>query len=244
MFFNRILAALAAVLIIATYSTGAARAGDTATLEVLGFSPDGRIFAFEEYGIQDGSGFPYANRYYIDTHSDTYLPETPFRARLEEDGASVEDVRGKVKALGETIIEDTVLARNTGFLAGSNMVTELSADPHRMVVLPNAYALSGAEAMEFRVEELPMDNGSCHGMGEAQGFRLLQVAQKPGEETRLVHEDKSIPTSRGCALGYRLHSVHLFDGDGAKPVFAVMLAVRKLGFEGPDYRFMAVTATY
>lgn len=243
MFFNRILAALAAALIIATYSTGAARAGDTATLEVLGFSPDGKIFAFEEYGVQDGSGFPYANRYYIDTHSDSYLPETPFRAMLQEDGASVEDVRAKVKALGETIIEDDALAENPGFIAGSNMITELSADPHRMLVLPNSYTLSGAEALEFRLEELPMDNGSCHGLGEAKGFRLLQVAQKPGEETALIHEDKAVPKSRGCPLGYRLHGVRLFSPDGAQPVYSVMIAIRKLGFEGPDYRYMAVTGT-
>ena len=44
-------------------------AGDTAELNILGFSGDSSIFAFEEYGVQDGSGFPYSTIYVIDTSS-------------------------------------------------------------------------------------------------------------------------------------------------------------------------------
>jgi predicted secreted protein len=34
--------------------------GDYADRTILGFSPDGGIFAFEEFGVGDGSGYPYA----------------------------------------------------------------------------------------------------------------------------------------------------------------------------------------
>ena len=44
-----------------------AEAGDYADRTILGFSPDGSTFAFEEFGVQDGSGFAYANIYMIDT---------------------------------------------------------------------------------------------------------------------------------------------------------------------------------
>jgi predicted secreted protein len=33
-----------------------ALAGDRALIDYIGFSPDARYFAFEEFGIQDGSG--------------------------------------------------------------------------------------------------------------------------------------------------------------------------------------------
>jgi predicted secreted protein len=46
-----------------------ALAADTAALSILGFSRDQGVFAFEEYGIQDGSGFPYSNIYAIDRKS-------------------------------------------------------------------------------------------------------------------------------------------------------------------------------
>src|SRR5690606_36811639 len=55
-----LLAALASILSQFT----PAFAGDTASLDVLGYSPDGKVFAFEEYGIADGSGFPYSNIYF------------------------------------------------------------------------------------------------------------------------------------------------------------------------------------
>ena len=47
-----------------------AQAGDFAKREIHGFSVDGGLFAFEEYGVQDGSGFPYSNIYVIDTATD------------------------------------------------------------------------------------------------------------------------------------------------------------------------------
>jgi predicted secreted protein len=43
----------------------AAHAGDYAYRDILGFSSDGKSFAFEEYGVQDGSGFPYANIFVV-----------------------------------------------------------------------------------------------------------------------------------------------------------------------------------
>ena len=36
-----------------------AYSGDRASLNVIGFSPDGTAFAYEEYGIHDGSAVPY-----------------------------------------------------------------------------------------------------------------------------------------------------------------------------------------
>jgi predicted secreted protein len=48
----------AAALLLIGLLSNPALAGDTAELNILGFSADGNVFAFEEYGVQDGSGFP------------------------------------------------------------------------------------------------------------------------------------------------------------------------------------------
>ena len=48
------------------FSAAPALAGDAAQFDPIGFSEDGRYFAYEEYGIQDGSGFPYATIYLVD----------------------------------------------------------------------------------------------------------------------------------------------------------------------------------
>ncbi|MCR4266264.1 DUF2259 domain-containing protein [Nitratireductor sp. ZSWI3] len=234
-------AALAALFLIPAEG----RAGDAATAEILGFSADGGIFAFEEYGVQDGSGFPYANRYYIDTANDSFLPGTPVRVRLEQDGASLAEARAQARNKAQTIIDDAILVENRGFTAGWNTVTERSADPFRLEVDPRPVFPAIDAPLEFRLTELPMpDAAQCHGLGEAAGFRLVRAAIAPGAQADLLHEDSSIPTSRGCPLGYRLAGVQtLYPAEGA-PVFAVIIAIRALGFEGPDHRYIAVTGRF
>jgi len=84
---------LLAVLVGLLGWSSAVRAGDVARLEILGFSHNGAVFAFEEYGVQDGSGFPYANRYYIDTASDSFVKGTPIRVRLDDESATIDAAR-------------------------------------------------------------------------------------------------------------------------------------------------------
>lgn len=218
-----------------------ARAGDVAELEILGFTKDGGVFAFEEYGVQDGSGFPYANRYYIDTNDDSFLKGTPIRVRLDDETATIEAARLQARQKGEAIISQAELSANRGITAGFNPVTELSADPHRMVVNPRPIFSPVDQPLEFRLDELGMNNTEgCESQGEINGFRLLRVEARDGGTTKLLHEDKSVPKSRGCPNGYSIGAVQTFSMDSLS-AYAVVIAVRQYGFEGPDYRWIAVT---
>lgn len=128
---------LFAVCLLAQLATlVAVQAGDVAELEILGFTKDGDVFAFEEYGVQDGSGFPYANRYYIDINDDTFLKGTPIKVRLDDENATLEAARLQARQKSEAIVSQAELTANRGITAGFNPVTELSADPFRMVVNP------------------------------------------------------------------------------------------------------------
>ena len=69
---------------LSLFAAGPAAAGDAAELGILGFSADGGVFAFEEYGIQDGSGFPYSSIFIIDTAKDAFIPGTPIRVRIDD----------------------------------------------------------------------------------------------------------------------------------------------------------------
>ncbi|KRB31546.1 MULTISPECIES: DUF2259 domain-containing protein [Mesorhizobium] len=218
-----------------------AQAGDVAELEILGFTKDGGVFAFEEYGVQDGSGFPYANRYYIDTSNDSFLKGTPIRVRLDDENATLDTARLQVRQKGEAIVSQTELSANRGITAGFNPVTELSADPHRMVVNPRPIFSPVDQPLEFRLDEIGMNNTEgCQSQGEINGFRLLRIEAQDGGTTKLLHEDKSIPKSRGCPNGYRIGAVQTFSMDSLS-AYAVLIAVRQYGFEGPDYRWIAVT---
>jgi len=239
------IARLAIAVALTALTLSPAHSGDTATLEILGFSEDGKIFAFEEYGVQDGSGFPYANRFYIDTQTDKFLPNTPVRVRLDDEQTTIDAVRDEVKTKAQSIISDDILRRNRGYTVGLNPVTELSTDPHRITVNPRPVFPPIDAPLAFILEEKVMDAPeNCEMFGPRVGFRLLRIGTEPGAETQLLHDDKSVPSSRGCPLGYQLAGVQTFYPEGGNPVYAVILAVRAGGFEGPDHRYIAVTGKY
>jgi predicted secreted protein len=227
---------------VAFLSIAEAHAGDVADLDILGFSQDGSVFAFEEYGVQDGSGFPYSNRYYIDTAMDRFLPGTPVRVLLDDEAATLDAARAQAAERGEKIVKQAELSANRGFTAGSNAVTELSADPFRMVVNPRPIFPPVDPVLEFRLEELPLSAPEpCASHGETRGFRLVRIDARDGGTTRAIHQDTSIPKSRGCPNGYGLGAIQTFAGQGTLTSYAVLISVRQYGFEGPDYRWIAVT---
>lgn len=229
---------IVALLLSAVFATPAI-AGDTAMLDVLGFSADGRIFAFEEHGTQDGSGFPFANRFYIDTEADQFAPGSPIRVRIDDEAATEASARARAATQGEAIVPAAQLAANPGYLAGFNAVTELSADRFSMKVNPRPVDPPINEPLEIKLEEfaLAAKPGQCDGFEGVKGFRLSRIA---GGATTVLHEDASIPGSRNCPIGYSIGGIQTFYPQGGQPVYAVLISVKSFGFEGPDYRWMAV----
>lgn len=218
-------------------------AGDAAGLSILGFSPDGAIFAFEEYGAQDGSGFPYANRFYIDTAKDSFVTGTPIRVRIDDETATAEAARRAAREQAQAVMKDATL--QPGFTAGFNAITELSADPYRLAVNPRPVFPPIDAPHEFRIEEIPLEQpANCHDLGTAIGFRLIRVGLTPDESAQIIHEDSSIPESRNCPLGYRLGAVQTFYPKDGPPVYAVLVSVRSVGFEGPNHRWIAVPGQF
>lgn len=233
---------LCGTLALLLSSVAAASAGDVANLSILGFSADGGIFAFEEYGELDGSGDAYSNRFYIDTATDSFVPGSPVRVRLEDALDAVPAARAKSRAQGEAIVPAAILEANPGYLAGFNAVTETSADPMRMLVNPRPFFMPVDSPLEFRIEEFPViASQACENMGDIVGFRLLRIDAVPGGVTTIQHEDKTIPESRGCPNGYRLGAIQTWITDDGAPTFAVVISIQSMGFEGPDFRWMAVT---
>ena len=78
---------MALLLLAGLLLSPVARAGDAAEFRAHGFSSDaqGRYFAFEEFGVQDGSGFPYSNIYNVDLEKDAWVDESPVRVTIKEE---------------------------------------------------------------------------------------------------------------------------------------------------------------
>jgi predicted secreted protein len=221
---------------------GSASAGDFAHFQSLGFSEDGRVYAFEEYGVQDGSGFPYSNIYFIDTEADRFLPSTPVRTRLKDEQQPLAQARRQSRATLKALFEKFDLDSNPGELVAFNPVTEIGPDGNslRYLSYPAQPAVGKPYTLRLDTVSLPVP-APCNGMMEtAAGFRLT-MTEKDGAKTSLaLHEDKSIPASRGCAQDYRLGGVVVFAASGGKTLHMVLIQVLSRGFEGSDGRWIAL----
>ena len=60
-----------------------AMAANRALINMIGYSEDGDYFAFEQFGIQDGSGFAYSEVFVVDLANDKWTAGTPFEVQAE-----------------------------------------------------------------------------------------------------------------------------------------------------------------
>jgi predicted secreted protein len=232
------LAASAALL--AGLAAAPALAGDRALFEIVGYSGDGRHFAFEEYGIQDGSGFPYANVYVIDLDADRWVSGTPIRVLLRNEEAALHAAREQArqqaapKLAALSIVEPGhLIALNGDGEPGDGLRLEFGAVGYVAGELHSQHALS----LEIFDAATPDDCALFLGE-EAKGF-ALHLSGDDG--TRELHRDTgTLPRSRGCATAYRIYGVVARPDSGTIAGGVAIVSNYPFGFEGPDRRFLAV----
>jgi len=249
--FSRACAAVGGTLLAAAMVSSAmissVHAGDFADIDVIGFSKDGRRFAFEQYGIQDGSGFPYSEVFVIDVQKDSWIKPSPFRFVEQDapDGSDLDVVLADTRHVAIQAANDSGLLdgiRFPGLTVGHNPVTEVSADPHLMIVNPRRVVPTIDDPMEFSIEEFPLPAGNCASYGaHTKGFRLTMLYQGMA---RILNDDNDLPASRGCPLSYRIDRIITRYPDTGPPVFVALILMQTHGFEGPDGRYLAITGRF
>lgn len=220
-----------------------AAAGDFAEFRSLGFSPDGSIYAYEQYGIQDGSGFPYAERYFINVINDTYVQGTPFKVRIDDENAGITQARNMVIEQSADLIDQLNIKIENGRLAAFNPSTELSGDALKISYHSTPYEPNPNSALEVSLETLDtIPKPPCSDfMENVLGFRL-KLKTEPNAISETIYEDKSVPKSRLCPTEYRMGGVVTYE-DFQKPSLSVhvfLVLVKSFGFEGPDGRWIAI----
>ncbi|KQV34297.1 MULTISPECIES: DUF2259 domain-containing protein [unclassified Rhizobium] len=221
-----------------------ALAGDIASLQTIGFSADGGIFAFEEYGVQDGSGFPYSTLYAIDTKTDRFVAGTPIRQRIDDENASLGTVRAQSLKAAAPLIGRYGLTDNPGLLAAYNPVTE-GGDGRTLTYRAHAVLPPVGGPYTLTLENIPLPAAeSCKDLApDTKGFRLAFTQEDGKPSTRLLHQDDRLPESRGCPTDYRIGAVAVHQPLGAPAVHVALVQVLRYGFEGSDGRWIAVPAT-
>lgn len=223
-------------------------AGDTDKLAILGYSKDAHYFAFESYGVADGSGLGYSEIYIIDVKANAWVPGSPIRMRGEDENLTQAFARAGARKMAAPILSKFGVEVPAIILA-QNPITEIVADRRRMEFdsfhkgFGNSTVAPG-EAADNRfvltLTDYPLGaNSDCLSeTGARHGFSV-QVKQTLSGKTLVAHRDTSVPTSRGCPSAYEIEAVVATDDDATVGVIAI-IAYYTQGFEGPDRKYIAV----
>ena len=233
-----------AILLVIVITVPQALAADAAKRKILGFSPDGRYFAFEQYGVQDGTGFPYSDIFIIEIEPDVWLKGTPIRRLVRRGGYDVEKVRDAVR-----IKADPFLWRLNIGTIGKHIVAdpaEKSEDAARFIALtiPNEKNTEGLGRVRLRLTEVAMPLDGCATIGEKTRGFVLVLEDETGQPIRILEEDTEIPKSRGCPIHYGISDVLVLPRKNTGPALIVIISIYRFGFEGFDRRFIAIGATF
>ena len=250
---------VAAWIVCATLPANGAEAS---RLEMIGFSADGRHVAFEEYGAQDGSGFPYSNIFVIDVAANDWVSGTPVRVLITDEEMpdeeqmwryGLQEARGRSQAQVQPALDRYgIVPGNTGTAVISHPYSDLDANPYeaRFSIAANFnpnYAFD-ENLLRLTLRDAPSPDCAMLTPPPTRIF-TLELLRNDQPPLTLQH-DTQLFSSRGCAIDYRIHSVYLLPLGVEEPTLCcaesyamlVLVGMGAFGFEGPDWRLLGVTA--
>ena len=223
-------------------------AGDNAERGTALFSPDGRYFAFEQFGVQDGSGFPFSDIHVIDIERDEWVKGTPIRETVESEDATVSIARASAASKASAIFTSLKLTEPVELIA-ANAATEAVADRRTVTFAPwfmsqgwddkiHGTPVHGRYTLSVSLLPFPIAQ-ACWGEEAKQwGFALTIRDNDTGTKKEIYH-DKSIPSSRFCPMGYDIGEI-VVHRTREQDQYVALIAMYTPGFEGLDRRLLAV----
>lgn len=247
-----------------------AQAGDGAAVHLLGFSSDGRYFAFEQYGTESVAGMDYSETYVIEVATSRPAGGTP----LVIDTTTVDDsllqdpnrdplaiVRLEARkqaapllarfGIGSAGIELGIVAASRSRETTLSIADETDGrqSPVVKALQQAAVATTPLDASMFGagahidLHEFAVDlaAGTCADYGySAKGFTL--TLERVGKQSLALGASPSPQAGDGCPLGFGLAEVHALQLADNSIALAVLVQRFEYVMEDPDRRFMAVTA--
>jgi predicted secreted protein len=223
----------AIILLGLALGTQAAKGGDADELKALGFSPDGRYFAFEQHGATEGAAYSVTTVIEVTTGRPVKGSRTSYgdeeRKRLAKTRAATAKQIKRLKITPK------------GFMTVS--VRGIDIEPFEEALV-KSFALPGSwfgPETWLVLRQFKLVAQRCKDTnGSPVGFALA-LERKDSPTIQLSHET-AIPASRGCPTRYRVAEAHtrrLSDGAAA---LAVIVQEFTPDVGGQNRGFMAVTS--
>jgi predicted secreted protein len=219
-------------------------AGDRAQLNVIGYSRNLRYFAFEEYGVHDGSGGNYSHIYVVDLSADNWVSGTPFVT--DQDGnpdqvaPDLPAVRAKTLTLAAPMLTDlkievpavplVMLGDGVPAADGKTMTTAFPS-----CCGPND--TDASQLLNLTLTTFAAKSAIDCPVDEAFGYALTATLAD-GSSRELHRDGANLPKSRSCPQDYRLYAVFSpFEQFGPR---VALVSSYPFDFEGTSRRFLAV----
>jgi predicted secreted protein len=251
--FARLCTSLAGLYLLLA-AASSAFAGDAAARKVLGFSPDGTTFAFEQYSTLYDSTEHVVDIQVIDTRTDSYVKGSPFSVRTKHDDERELDAAraGLLKSATPTLARLKIGAAGKHFPGKPSMELD-DVGIYQMAKAPLAKAqeitLPSGRKAKLAIAETALGKASCYGAGGRGTFGdvivqglTVTLTLDDGSST-ILQMDKRLPKNRRCVTEYGIAEVWLHEATDSTPTLAVLIeTVDAHEFHaGPNRRFMAVT---
>jgi predicted secreted protein len=217
-------------------------AADTATLEFLGFSKDGKHAAFVQSGVHDGSGFAYGSVHIVNVVKNSYAVPVISWEEDDQDAGSGKEKNAYGKAMGKSKRELAgfgIVAGNKGVLVLKDPSKKKDAsfeffDPARKVLFTHNKVPYTLTLMELPAKQ---SGDECGFVLKTKMFRLeLKGGSGKGAKTIVLQKDTNLPKSRMCAFSYGIGDVFVYQDR-----IGVFVKYALPGFEGADIRQVLVT---
>ena len=229
-------AAIALFLLIAP---SAGFAGYVADIRPIGFSKDGKVFAYEEFFVEPENGNAFSNIVFLDTDKNTLLKGSPITGAA----GNIDDIRSAraesaAKAL--KLIRKYNLEGDPGHLVAFAPVTELNATANslRYNAFPTLPPVGDSYTLTLKKVTLPVSDICRDQELDTVGFRLVLTEMNGTASALKAYEDMQANEERNCPSDYRLGGIVTTNFHQTLQVALVQVISR--GFDGNNVHWLAI----
>ncbi|MEH7836823.1 DUF2259 domain-containing protein [Rhizobium laguerreae] len=206
---------------------GLSLAGDIANIQPIGFSADGKVFGFQEFGIEESGNLPYSNTYFIDTEDGHYLEGTPFHTELTDKDANLSKARRQNLTAARSQMDKYDLLTNPGLIAAFNPPTELGSPSKTLRYTTLATDGPPKAPYTLSLGEMPVPTPKdCAAVDKRViGFSLQMIEKEGAPNRRAARQATAVPAERVCSVEYRIGGAVVYQPEGGNQVhIALVLA--------------------
>ncbi len=203
--------------------------------EFIGFSEDGRFLAFEQYAVEDGTGYAVSTVYIVEVEKNDWVVK-PISYTDEKSNLTLARTTNAQRT--KPLLEKYAIKRgNTGSLVVARLRTDLTKHPTSARFTKAIGSMYSDGDYELDLNQSPLKSDQCFRSEppEAKLFELV-LRNLYKRESNILQKDTQLPRNRGCVKGYRIEKVFVL-----KNKIAVFIDYQSEGYEGPDGSYLVVT---